>query len=102
MAETVTAAVVAVMLLEGDWIEQLYVDPSWIGQGIGTRLLELAKRSRPDGLQLWAFQSNHRAHRFYERHGFVVAERTDGSTNMERAPDVRYAWRPSEGVTAGP
>ena len=33
----------------------------------------------PTGLQLWAFQSNERARRFYERHGFVAVELTDGS-----------------------
>jgi hypothetical protein len=31
-------------------------------------------------------------HRFYERHGFVEAERTDGRRNEERAPDIRYVW----------
>ena len=88
-------AVAGVMLLEDDWIEQLYVDPSWIGRGIGTKLLDVAKSCRPDGLQLWTFQSNHRAHRFYERHGFVPAQRTNGSGNQELAPDVRYVWRPA-------
>ena len=88
-------AVVGVMLLEDDWIEQLYVDPWWIGRGIGTKLLDVAKTCRPDGLQLWTFQSNRRAHHFYERHGFVPAERTDGSGNQELAPDVRYVWRPA-------
>jgi hypothetical protein len=26
------------------------------------------------------------------RHGFDVAERTDGAGNMEKEPDVRYEW----------
>ena len=95
VAETASAQVVGVMLLEGDWIEQLYVEPTWVGRGVGTELIEVAKRCRPQGLQLWTFQSNQRAHRFYERHGFVVEERTDGSSNQERAPDVRYVWRPA-------
>ncbi len=94
VAETEHEEIVALMLLEGDWIEQLYVDPSWTGRGIGTKLLEIAKCSRPDGLQLWTFQSNCSAHRFYERHGFRAEERTDGSRNQERAPDVRYVWVP--------
>ncbi len=92
VAETEHTVVVAMMLLEGEWIEQLYVDPAWTGRGIGSSLLEVAKRSRPDGLQLWTFQSNHGAHRFYERHGFRAEERTDGSSNQEGAPDVRYVW----------
>ena len=44
-------------------------------------------------MQLWAFQSNTGALRFYERHGFVAVEETDGD-NEERAPDVRMVWRP--------
>ena len=43
--------------------------------------------------QLWTFQSNHGARRFYERHGFVAVQHTDGD-NEEGAPDVRYEWRP--------
>jgi GNAT superfamily N-acetyltransferase len=82
------------MVLEGDWVGQLYVDPAWTGHGLGTRLLELAKERRPGGLQLWTFESNVRAQRFYERNGFTVEDRTDGSGNEERAPDLRYVWRP--------
>jgi GNAT superfamily N-acetyltransferase len=83
------------MVLNGDWVEQLYVDPLRTGRGLGTRFVELAKQRRPGGLQLWTFVSNARAQRFYERHGFTVEERTDGSGNEEKAPDLRYTWRPS-------
>jgi GNAT superfamily N-acetyltransferase len=86
--------VLGLMVLDGDWVEQLYMDPAWTGRGLGTRFVELAKQRRPGGLQLWTFVSNVRAQRFYERHGFTVAERTDGSGNEEKAPDLRYVWRP--------
>jgi hypothetical protein len=56
-------------------------------------LIELAQRERPGGLELWTFQANQGARRFYERHGFEAIELTDGSGNEERTPDVRYAWR---------
>jgi ribosomal protein S18 acetylase RimI-like enzyme len=84
---------VGLMVLDGAELEQLYLDPAWRGRGIGNRLVELAKERRPDGLVLWTFQINTPARRFYERHGFVEAERTDGSRNEEREPDIRYVWR---------
>ncbi len=86
--------VVAMMVLADAWLEQLYVDPDWHHRGIGGRLVELAKSRRPGGLDLYTFQVNDRARRFYERHGFVVAALGDGTGNEEHQPDVRYAWRP--------
>ena len=86
--------VVALLVLDGDFVDQLYVASTAQRSGVGSRLLELAKRERPDGLQLWAFASNLPAQAFYLRHGFVEAERTDGALNEERAPDIRYVWVP--------
>jgi 8-oxo-dGTP pyrophosphatase MutT (NUDIX family)/ribosomal protein S18 acetylase RimI-like enzyme len=74
------------------WITELYVEPAWQARGVGRQLLLHAMGQQPDGLELWAFQQNTRAQQFYERHGFVEIERTDGSGNEERAPDVRYRW----------
>lgn len=87
-------AVVGVMVLEGELLSQLYLDPGWRGRGVGDRFVALAKERSPRGLTLWAFQVNKPAHRFYERHGFVAVEFTDGSGNEEGEPDVRYVWRP--------
>ncbi len=86
-----------ILVLRGDWIDQLYVDPDLTGRGIGVGLLELnlAKRERPHGLRLWTFVSNDGAQRFYERHGFKEVERTNGSRNEERAPDIQYVWERS-------
>ncbi|MEU0411662.1 GNAT family N-acetyltransferase [Streptomyces griseorubiginosus] len=86
--------VVGLMVLADDLLSQLYLDPDWRGRGIGDRFVALAKERSPEGLSLWTFQVNKPAHRFYERHGFVETERTDGSGNEEREPDVRYVWRP--------
>jgi putative acetyltransferase len=73
------------------WVDQLYVDPQWTGRGLGSALIGLAKELRPERLDLWTFQSNIAARRFYERHGFVAIDVTDGE-NEERAPDVHYRW----------
>jgi GNAT superfamily N-acetyltransferase len=84
-------ALAGILVLDGDMVDQLYVEPALTGRGIGSALLAVAKRERPDGLRLWTFQSNAGAQRFYERHGFVAVRRTDGRDNEERAPDVLYA-----------
>jgi GNAT superfamily N-acetyltransferase len=86
-------AVVAFCSLREGWLEQLYVAPGHTGGGIGSRLIVLAKERQPAGLQLWTFQVNTGARRFYERHGFRAVEITDGAGNEERQPDVRYAWK---------
>ena len=83
--------IVAMISLRKGWVDQLYVDPSWQGRAIGTRLVDFAKARVPEGLDLWTFQTNARARRFYERHGFTAVEWTDGD-NEEGAPDVRYRW----------
>jgi GNAT superfamily N-acetyltransferase len=74
-------------------LEQLYVAPDRLGEGIGRRFVDLARERSPAGLSLWTFQVNDRARRFYERNGFVAVEFTDDD-NQERQPDVRYEWAP--------
>ena len=91
--------VVAMMTVRDGWIDQLYVDPSWQGRGVGTRLVELAQSRARGGLDLWAFQANTGARRFYERHGFSAVETTDGD-NEEGAPDVHYRWAGTAPATA--
>jgi GNAT superfamily N-acetyltransferase len=91
LADEDDGTLVGVLALEGDWIDQLYLEPTHTGRGIGSQLLEHAKARRPDGLDLWAFQSNTGARRFYELHGFVAVDMTDGD-NEEGEPDVRYRW----------
>jgi len=78
------------------WLDDLYVEPSHARQGVGSALLELARTLRPDGFCLWVFESNLPARAFYARHGLVELERTDGTANEERSPDIRVAWPGSE------
>ncbi|GAA2248572.1 GNAT family N-acetyltransferase [Streptomyces amakusaensis] len=86
--------VAGVLVLHGEELKQLYLDPRWRGRGLGDRFIALAKHERPAGLSLWTFQVNAPARRFYERHGFTEAGRTDGARNDEREPDIHYLWSP--------
>lgn len=74
-----------------NWIDQLYVLPMSQRRGVGSQLLGMAKQAFPT-LQLWTFQRNSLARRFYERNGFTLAEETDGARNEEKEPDARYVW----------
>jgi len=87
--------IVAFLALGDAGIDQLYVHPDAQGRGIGNRLVQLAKQRRPGGLELYTFQVNTRARRFYERHGFIVAAMGDGSGNEEGGPDLLYRWVPA-------
>ena len=73
------------------WVEQLYVLPVAQGRGLGTELLDIAKGAS-GRLELWTFQRNMLARRFYEARGFMLTEETDGARNEEREPDARYLW----------
>ncbi|EUB95941.1 GCN5-related N-acetyltransferase [Rhizobium sp. CF080] len=80
-----------VIAFREDWIDQLYILPGVQGQGIGSRLLDIAKGSHSQ-LFLWTFQRNAAARRFYEARGFVEIRQTDGAANEEKEPDVLYRW----------
>lgn len=74
------------------WIDQLYLRPSFVGQGLGSRLVAHAKTELGSPIRLYTFLANARARRFYEHHGFCVLEFGDGSRNEEGCPDVLYEW----------
>ena len=86
------SGVIAVLALKGEEIRLLYTRPDRIGMGAGTQLIEVAKASGIEALELWCFQANARARRFYEARGFQAIRFTDGADNEERMPDVRYRW----------
>jgi GNAT superfamily N-acetyltransferase len=91
------AAIIGMIAFRNDWIDQLYVLPEAQRRGTGTELLGVAQRLF-DRLQLWTFQRNLQARRFYEARGFALVRETDGAENEEKEPDALYLWtRPSTG-----
>ena len=84
-------AMVGYIAFRPGWVEHLFVAPSHQAQGIGGALLDRAKAAN-DRLELWVFQRNRAAIRFYETRGFRHVRSTDGSGNEEREPDALYAW----------
>ncbi len=79
--------------LRGDRLDHLYVTPAAQGCGIGTALLDQAKKARPRMLRLHVFQQNTAARRFCERRGFALVEERDGGGNQENPPEAHYRWR---------
>ena len=51
-------------------LDQLFMAPSAKGQGLGSKLMDLAKQRLPDGMWLRTAEANHPARAFYEKRGF--------------------------------
>jgi GNAT superfamily N-acetyltransferase len=85
--------VLGFLTLNGSYVERLYVHPDRQGLGVGSALLEHAKRCSPQGLELHTHQRNTQARQFYERRDFK-AVRFGISPPPESEPDVEYHWHP--------
>ncbi len=73
-------------------IYALYVLPAFQDKGVGTALIEDAKVDC-DTLHLWSYAANLNATIFYGLRGFNEIDRTDGSGNEARLPDIRFEWK---------
>lgn len=82
----------------GTLLDNLHVAPHMTGAGIGAQLLDATITSvggvtAHGRLHLWVFSANHRARRFYERHGgTAVEEHIVEVLPGISAASVRYAW----------
>jgi len=100
VAEGGGGGLVGFCVVRAGWVEHLYVRPGYQSQGIGGTLLSTAIAEHEGGeheggeLLLWVFEENTGAERFYRRAGFSEVERTDGSDNEERVPDLRMRRDP--------
>jgi GNAT superfamily N-acetyltransferase len=77
-----------------NWVDQLYVHPQHIGQRVGTTLLMHTLQKLQSPIRLYTFQANAGASCFYERHGFVAIQFSDGANNEERVADILYEYKP--------
>jgi GNAT superfamily N-acetyltransferase len=71
-------------------IGALYIARRARGHHLGKHLVDRIKEAC-NAIDLWTFEANEDARRFYEREGFRVVERTRGD-NDEGLPDLRMAW----------
>jgi GNAT superfamily N-acetyltransferase len=85
------AAMRGIIAFREGWIDQLYVLPEAQRRGVGKDLLQVAQNAF-GRLQLWTFQRNAPARRFYEARGFALIQQTDGARNEENEPDALYLW----------
>ena len=102
LMDTDNSQIAAFMALSPGWVDQLYVHVDHQGQGLGSRLLNLAKDSSADGLQLYTFQRNKRAQAFYlsqgfreVKRGFAGAEENPWARSTDELADILYAWQPA-------
>jgi ribosomal protein S18 acetylase RimI-like enzyme len=82
--------VAGLMATDGVFLNQLYIHTECQREGVGSRLLDLAKTLSSGKLQLYTFEMNSGAQNFFEKHGFKMAGR--GSDNEEQLPDILYEW----------
>jgi len=81
---------VGMMVLNGSYLDQLYIHPRFHGQRVGTRLLKRALSEYPQYLHLHTLAQNEKAIGFYEYNGFTVTER--GIAADEQVPDVHMEY----------
>jgi ribosomal protein S18 acetylase RimI-like enzyme len=86
--------VVGYMLIDGENLDHLYVDPQAQGCGVGSALMHKARSLSPRRVVLVTFQRNASARAFYEKRGFLPSRFTNGE-NEEAEPDVHYVWEAS-------
>ena len=73
-----------------NWIDQMYLAPSFVNKGIGTMFLKNLTSTLSPPFRLYTFQQNTGARRLYERYGFKALEYSNGEHNEEFCPDVLY------------
>lgn len=101
--EMASSTIVGCMVLDGVELEQLYVHADYQREGIGSKLMAMAKTQSPERLELFTFNQNRQAQSFYKKHGFTEVARGYASFNgnpwaktKEQLADIRYIWHATE------
>jgi len=94
-----SSTVAGFMALTPGSLDHLYINVEYQGRGLGSKLLNEAKSQSPQGLELYTFQKNERAQKFYEARGFSVIELgfAEAATNpwaasQDELADIKYKW----------
>lgn len=82
-----------VVIKEEQYLSQIFVNPQYQNCGIGSALLNKAKKICPEGLTLQTLQQNTRACIFYEKHGFKAGKLSVNKINGQ--PNIEYHWKPN-------
>jgi RimJ/RimL family protein N-acetyltransferase len=81
--------VVGVAGIEDEWLHGFYVLPEFWGAGVADELHAAAVEHGVTSL--WCLEENHRARRFYEKHGWRVNGRTRVVEYPPHPLDVGYS-----------
>ena len=99
IAESEHGELLGILVLDDDWVEQLYVDPTNTGLGSAAFFSMSPSAGNRAGCSCGPLCPTARI-ALDERHGFVEIKRTDGTDNEERAPDIHDAAHHGELETA--
>ena len=90
-------AIIGFAALRDQWLDHLYVLPEYQSRGVGSVLIRHCQLQVPE-LQLWTFQQNVGARRFYEAHGFTPVNATPDAPTEDHEPDALYRWQRPPGL----
>lgn len=74
------------------FVPALYLSPAARGKGTGRLLIDAAKATHPDSLELTVFERNTEALRFYAREGFVEDPSRRDEKTEEGIPTLWMRW----------
>ena len=80
------------MGMTASYVDALFVDPDWHGNGIGRLLIEHAQQSFSDGVTVDVNEQNTGALGFYEAMGFRVCSRSPRDHTGRPYPLLHLAW----------